>query len=261
MNEVHLSVDNRRKVTLCNHNYSREGIYHPDRVMAEYDLLYMQNGHWDIYEEEECYHLEEDYCILLEPGKRHYSLEKCSPEMRNVYIHFSADVDDKTGELCLGKVTDCRQNKNVYHYIEKIIEVFWNEDASNKELHLSALLECLLCELSDIYFAKKKNTDVLVTEIIHRIHIEPYKFFSPEELAEDYHVSLRTISGRFKKATGMSVHSYQMNLKLNMAYDMLPMNPNRGLRDIAKSLGFYDEYQFSKLFKRQFGISPSERRK
>lgn len=260
MSEIHISTKNRKHVTLCNHNFSHEGIYHPDRVMSEYDLLYMQNGSWDIYEEDECYHVDENCCLLLEPGKRHYSLEKCSPEMRNVYIHFEADADDISGDLILSKLTDCNQNKNVYHYIEKIIEVFWNEETANKDVHLTALLECLLCELSDMYLAKKKNTDVLITEIIHRIHTEPEKFFSPEELAEDYHVSIRTISSRFKKMTGMSVHQYQLALKLNMAYDMLPTNPDRGLRDIAKSLGFYDEYQFSKLFKRQFGISPSKRR-
>jgi len=86
------------------------------------------------------------------------------------------------------------------------------------------------------------------------------RFYSASELADSYYVSVRTISGRFKKATGESVHQYQINLKLDMAYDELPFSPNRPIRDVAKSYGFYDEYQFSKLFKRRFGIAPSQRR-
>ena len=38
--DVTLSMDRRRRVTLCNHNFSHEGILHPDRVMDEYDLLF-----------------------------------------------------------------------------------------------------------------------------------------------------------------------------------------------------------------------------
>ncbi len=40
-----------RQVTLCNHNFSHEGVLHPDRVMDEYDLLYLQSGTWTICEE------------------------------------------------------------------------------------------------------------------------------------------------------------------------------------------------------------------
>lgn len=260
---VFLAADARREVTLCNHNYSHEGIYHPDRIMEEYDLLYMQKGIWNIWEEDTCYHLREHQVLLLEPGKHHYSLDKCSPEMRNVYVHFTILPGDGIPEkekLCVNKQTDCSNNQKVYHLYEQIIEAFWSDNLPNRGYRTSVLLDQLLIELADIDRARYQSTDVLVSEIIHRFHCSPERFFSPQELADDYHVSLRTISGRFKKSTGQSIHQYQLQLKLNMAYDTLPLTPGRGLRDIAHSFGFYDEFQFSKLFKRQFGISPSERR-
>jgi AraC-like DNA-binding protein len=33
------------------------------------------------------------------------------------------------------------------------------------------------------------------------------------------------------------------------------------MRDIAEALGFYDEYHFSRQFKKEFGISPREYKK
>lgn len=268
-----LNMENRRKVTLCNHNFSKEGILHPDRIMEEYDLLFMQDGEWDIIEDGRVYHLIPGSVLLLEPGKHHYSETKCSPMMRNVYIHFAREEGDLASDevgmaekpsfspgLLLSKLTQTADHKEIHHGFEQVIDAFWSQTEATKELRSSLYLEALLLKLSDIGNSSRNNTDVLISEIIHRFHCEPEIFLSPQELAQSYHVSVRTISGRFKQQTGLSIHQYQLQLKLDMAYDLLPISPGRSLHDIALSFGFYDEFQFSKLFKRKFGISPSERR-
>lgn len=263
-----LDMSNRRHVTLCNHNFSREGVLHPDRIMEEYDLLYMQNGEWDIWEEETLYHLSPGSVLLLEPGKHHYSTTKCSPMMRNVYIHFSKEAGDDLWEaslpssnyLSVPKFVETRDHKEIHHGFEKVIDAFWSLDQTTKQFQTSHYLEGLLLNLSSLSNRSIGKTDILVSEIIHRFHCEPEGFLSPKELAQNYNVSVRTISGRFKEKTGMSIHQYQLQLKLDMAYDVLPISPDRSLHDIALSYGFYDEFQFSKLFKRRFGISPSQRR-
>lgn len=264
---VYIYLGNRRHVTLCNHNFSQEGILHPDRIMSEYDLLYMQNGSWDIIEDEKTYHLDVGSVLLLEPFKHHYSLEKCSPMMRNIYIHFSFEEKDSAASglstldfLPVPKLIHTSSHPEIRHSFERVIDAFWASEDKEKELRSSLYLELLLLQLSDLNSTFHSKTDILVSEIIHRFHCEPEKFFSPQELAEDYHVSVRTISGRFKNNTGQSLHQYQLQMKLDMAYDMLPISPGRSLHDIALSYGFYDEFQFSKLFKKKFGISPSERR-
>jgi len=271
MNEIILSSKSTRKVTLSNHNYSHEGILHPDRTLSEYDLLYMQNGNWDIYEvdeegQETCFHVEPGHVLLLRPGYRHYSKLPCTPEMRNIYVHFEvlpedASASSRENPLVLSRLTDCRDNSRIRTILEQIVETFYSDELNHRELMLCSLLSLALAELDHTYHQQKSGSDVMITEIIHRFHCDYDIFYSPQELADDYGVSVRTISGRFKKATGASIHQYQMNLKLVLAYDALPMFAGRGLRDIARSYGFYDEFQFSKLFKRKFGISPSRRMK
>lgn len=274
---IKLSAKNRRKVTLCNHNYSEDGVLHPDRIMQEYDMLFMQKGEWDIIEDGRCYHIGPGNLLILEPGRHHLSITKCTPKMRNVYIHFkreagdilsgeeekenaSENSDEIGGYIEIKKLTDCSKNPEILHMYERIIESYFTLSGQMRELRCSILLEELLLKLSEINDSSASGTDILVQEMIHRIHSTPDRFISPKELADLYHVSIRTVSGRFKKVTGESIHQYQLKLKLNMAYDELPFNPDRPLRDFAISYGFYDEFQFSKLFKRQFGISPSERK-
>lgn len=251
------------QVTSCNHNYSEEGILHPDRILNEYDILYMVSGSWDIWEESSCYHVEKEQVLLLEPGKHHFGTVKCAPKMRNMYIHFSIASNplSQASPFLLDKITDCSSNYRVRLLFEEIIEVYWSKGSSFQQEKLSALLILLLYELADIKKNLLHQADVLTQEIIHRFYTSSERFFSPTELAADYHLSLRSLSSRFKKATNQTIHQYQIQLKLQMAYDLIASNPGRSLRDIALSLGFYDEFQFSKLFKRQFGISPSTRRK
>ena len=119
------------------------------------------------------------------------------------------------------KLTDCQNQTQVEGLFHQIIETYWLA-SRDTQFRLSALLDLLHAELAGTFCT-----------------------------------SVRTLSHRFKKATGTSIHRYQLSLKLNLAHEQLPLYPNRGLRDIALSFGFYDEFQFSRLFKRQFGYSPS----
>ena len=288
-----------RQVTLCNHNFSHEGVLHPDRVMDEYDLLYLQSGTWTICEEPcrnpgedrggagpaggvQTYELATGSVLLLRPGFHHFSRTVCSPEMRNVYLHFTAlpgdgsepdagreEEPDRDGEeepadrprmLHIPSLQNGADNPQLLYLMERIVDAFWGPDHGRRQEKLSHLLSILLCELEENGSDAGGFQDPLITEIIHRMDCYPERFFCPEELAEDYGVCLRTMSARFKKATGESIHQFQLSRKLLMAYDTLPYYPGRGLREIAHSYGFYDEFQFCKLFKRKFGITPSQRR-
>ena len=284
---IYFSTQGTRTVTLSSVNYSPEGIFHPDRIMAEYDFLYMQSGSWDIWEDESCYHIEKGQLLILEPGRRHYSLEKCSPHMRNMYVHCTALPGDRTDVqnskhtpdravtavpdalympdqtepsdgLYIRKVTDCTQNPQIEQLFLQMIETLWSRPA-HADFRLSSLLNVLLTELA-VSEGGTPQTDSVVKDIIHQFCCDTSRFFTPQELADQYRISVRSLSGRFKKAMGISIHQYQLSLKLNLAHEQLRLYPNRGLRDIALSLGFYDEFHFSRLFKRQFGYPPSYRK-
>ena len=260
------------QINACNFNYSKEGILHPSRILNEFDLLYLSEGSWNIYEENVCYHVQKDNVLILEPGKHHFSKDFCTPGMRNMYIHFNvSDYHSCSSSECLSgeantqnilvaKLTDCSENYRIRHLFEEMVETCMSKKSSCLSFRTRSLLTLILCELADTRNNLLQPADVLIEDVIHRFYTSMECFYSTEELAEEYALSPRSLSSRFKKETGNSIHQYQIHLKLEMAYDLIPFSPGRSFRDIALSLGFYDEFQFSKLFKRQYGITPSARR-
>lgn len=62
----------------------------------------------------------------------------------------------------------------------------------------------------------------------------------------------------FKNATGQTPAEYLINLRLNMALELLQTTPATGISDIALQSGFNDSSYFARLFRRKFGFSPRQ---
>lgn len=260
---LYFSTSQKHQITHCNYNYSPEGIYHPDRIMQEYDFLYMINGSWEIVEEDTAYYLQEGDLLILEPGLHHFSRSKCSPHMRNMFLHctpLSTDGIEGACAIPVAKQTDCRRAPEITRLFRRIIEVYWNRPDYFRNQRLGNLFELLLLELAACG-QNERISDPVISEILQLFLSCNDKFFKAEELSSLFGVSSHNLNLRFKKITGTTLYQYQLTQKLNMIDQVLVENPTRGLRDIALSFGFYDEFQFSKLYKRQFGYPPSHRRR
>lgn len=77
-----------------------------------------------------------------------------------------------------------------------------------------------------------------------------------EQLAKQYSISPSYLRKLFLKYTGMGPKEYHNHLRnqqacLHLKYTDYPV------KEIAKRCGYYEEYHFSKMFKRLNGISPS----
>lgn len=84
--------------------------------------------------------------------------------------------------------------------------------------------------------------------------------FSVKAVAEYSGISETHLRRIFKQDLNISPIKYINCLKLDKAKNML-QNSNYTINEIALSVGFDDPYYFSRLFKRETGLSPSEYKK
>ena len=82
-----------------------------------------------------------------------------------------------------------------------------------------------------------------------------------DQIAENMYLSPFYISKIFKSETGDTPIRHLINIRLEKAKELLGDGYEGSIQEIAAIVGYDDAYHFSKLFKKHFGITPSQARK
>ena len=82
---------------------------------------------------------------------------------------------------------------------------------------------------------------------------------STEDIAQAVNLSRSYMSELFKHTFGISPHEYVIQFRLSVARNML-LNTSLSITDVAEKAGFRDIFAFSRIFKREIGISPVQYR-
>ncbi|MBR3932733.1 MAG: helix-turn-helix domain-containing protein [Clostridia bacterium] len=81
-----------------------------------------------------------------------------------------------------------------------------------------------------------------------------------DKIAKQLYISKTTLNNCFKRELSMSIHAYINNLVLSEAM-MLLMDTNMSVFAISKKFGFCDQFYFTRIFTKKFGVSPLQYRK
>jgi transcriptional regulator GlxA family with amidase domain len=101
-----------------------------------------------------------------------------------------------------------------------------------------------------------KTVDEGMSRVLYWMHRHIDKPAAVEEWLALSGMSRKKFFQTFKSHTGMTPAAYHMRLKLEAAKLAL-QSTGQSVRQIALSLHFYDEFHFAKLFKKEYGISPT----
>ncbi len=92
-------------------------------------------------------------------------------------------------------------------------------------------------------------------EALHLMHRNIGMTLRIDEIVLGSGLSRTAFFQRFREMTGKSPHRYMLDLKLASAKVSLETT-SMSVKEIANALGFYDEFHFSRTFKRHSGVSP-----
>lgn len=94
----------------------------------------------------------------------------------------------------------------------------------------------------------------ITTQISNANH-NPEYIGSKEHLAQDLNLSLRQLERIVKSVFGVSYSDLYKKHKLTLAYQLLK-DTNMKIKDVSNFLGYSDEANFSRAFKKYYGFSP-----
>lgn len=254
-------TDARHRILDANINFYRTPFVHPERVLGEHDFIYLLEGEWKFGQNEETFTLQKDQILILAAGNHHFGLTPCSANTKTMYFHVSREAGDhsrRDGEavpensVVVETLIDVSANKKIKKTFLNVV----NSKLSGDERKAGVYFDLLLCELSEKrLYASQSRVETKIMDIIHN---NPEKFFSNVELAQMVNVSVKTAENKFKARYQKTIHQYMLEFKVQEAISYFNNFPQMGVKEIAYNLGFYDEYHFSKQFKKIAGVSPSK---
>jgi two-component system response regulator YesN len=118
-----------------------------------------------------------------------------------------------------------------------------------------ALMQRLVQEL-DARAVKERNP---ITDIVKYIDQNYPSDLSLQEVAGKFYVSREYVSRKFKQEYGINFTDYIGTVRIEKA-KLLLQNPHLKLTQISEMVGFHDVKYFSKVFKKQVGVTPKDYR-
>lgn len=83
---------------------------------------------------------------------------------------------------------------------------------------------------------------------------------SVKQLAEECHMSERSFRSMFSKYTGVTPKQYLIKIKMQNAAQILQTS-DFSINKVSEKLGYSSQFQFSRDFKKYYGVSPNSYRK
>lgn len=105
------------------------------------------------------------------------------------------------------------------------------------------------------------NKKYVVEQIVNYFEDHYAEKISLDQIAENMYLSPFYISRIFKSETGDTPIRHLINIRLEKAMVLLQEGFAGSIQEVAERVGYDDAYHFSKLFKKRYGMPPSQVKK
>lgn len=131
---------------------------------------------------------------------------------------------------------------------------------TGREFYICSKIYELLVQVEDRKRENKEAVSIYIDKAKNYIMANYMKPITIEGLAEKLGLERSYFSNIFKKKMGKSPQAYLVEFRLTKAAELMGLYDYKP-GEAATSVGYHDLFNFSKMFKKKFGISPTEYKK
>ncbi len=208
-------------------------------------IHFVVSGYGTFHKDGNIYHIKPGEMFVIPPFEETY---------------YEADSQNPWSYIWIGFTSDSQLPvtlKDVI-YIPEAIPIFDKmKNSTEKSNGRSAFLAAKLWELFALLLEQKKPSENYIEKALDCIHSEYMNPLTVEDIAARLNLDRSYFSTLFKKTVGISPKKYLLNYRMKLAASLLT-DKGKSVSVTAYSVGYSDVFVFSKMFKRHFGISPTE---
>ncbi|MDR0948992.1 MAG: AraC family transcriptional regulator [Lachnospiraceae bacterium] len=255
---------------------TRTKILEPYHSHDHVELAFILSGTGRYRIENEDFDIEEGDLIVLNPGVRHQSLfvKDADQAATEFFVGFSDIQLDGCEKNCIPMKNEQyirHTNGELRQRLFRICASMEAENATAKtgryhmlKSYLVQILILLLRDQSDPPSPQagcafeSVNKKHVVEQIVNYFEDHFMEKISLDRIADNMYLSPFYISKIFKSETGDTPIRHLINIRLEKAKELLENGTSQSIQETARSVGYDDAYHFSKLFKKRFGVAPSQ---
>ena len=230
-----------------------------------FEIYYLVSGVCHFFVDNRSYKLLPGDIVFIPQGvihKTNYS----SPTHSRMVINCPSELIPPSVTDYVMSQTHIFRNRKMTAEIDRIFKVIKQEYSADDAFSADALRSCLSYLFISTARLAEECDDIgseatCVENAITFIQNNYMNKISLSDTAKYCSVSNEHLSRTFKKQTGVGYNEYLLVFRLTKAEQMLINQPGLSVSDIAYRCGFNDSNYFSILFKKNYGVSPSEKKK
>ncbi|MGX8832791.1 AraC family transcriptional regulator [Amedibacillus sp. YH-ame6] len=240
-----------------NANYTFPGEKH-----EFWELTFIDNGELETTVDDETYKLDEMDLILYAPGQYHTQKTGDSKSCSYLTLLFEMDVPEPF--LLTNRVYHA--HRDIHAALNNFIKISSNEMLYDSELMLCYLKEMIIKILQYDFLTsspiastpmQQRFESELLNEIIIYINEHVYEQLTIEEICMKFLISRSSLQTLFKNNLSVAPKQYISDLKLSKS-KLLIKESIYTISEISSMLGFTSIHYFSRKFKQQYGITPTD---
>ncbi len=227
-----------------------------------WELTFIDNGELKTTVDGDEYVLNEMDLILYAPKQFHTQYTSDTKSCSYLTILFDMDIPDSY--LITNRVYHA--HRDIHNTLNNFIKVSNNDVLYDSELMLCYLKELVIKILQYDFQSstpvastpmQQRFENELLNEIIIYINDTIYEQLTIEEICNKFSISRSSLQALFKNNIGTAPKQYISDLKLNKS-KLLIKESIYTISEISNMLGFTSIHYFSRKFKQQFGITPTD---
>lgn len=279
------SVSPMPQLVTVGHGVWKPGMRHFSRNFGLYDVLFVRSGCMYMAEDGREYEVRAGHMLTLEPGKTHVGYRESEEETEIVWVHIKHDsarcrlpAEQIPWSLVLRKGTDsdlAPVNRPIYMpkfgymelgeawvILEEMVRLH-NRLSVETVLGLQAQFVQLLAKLQELVRTSEaeSRSGRLAGAVAAYLRKHESLPFYTVQLEKEFHYNLDYISRCLKRHTGMSPLEYLRHVRMEKARRLLEQSAELTVKQIAEIVCMPDPNYFSRMFRKESGMSPAEYRK
>lgn len=217
---------------------------------SDYQIIYIENGTGTFTFDKKVYNLRSGNVVIFRPFERqeyYFSLNS------NYYwVHFTGTgVEKLLDEL---KLNDTFFYTGEFFGFKEVFEKMIKDNAIN-DVATASLLSAHVISLLSLTSRKLHTTDSVIHRAIEKMQTDFTSKLTIEDYAKICGLSEYHFIRKFKKETSLTPLQYKNKVIVTKATELLETT-NLNISEIAHLLGFEDSLYFSRVFKKEKGVSP-----